>query len=99
MTINIFSTLLPCLTLASIMALIIQRKHLLMSLLALEGMILTLALFLALLMGSISQLETFLCIILLTFGACEASLGLALLVCMTRSYGTDLVKSLTINKC
>jgi len=38
-------------------------------------------------------------IILLTFGACEASLGLRIIVLMSRSYGSDMIKSLRINKC
>jgi NADH:ubiquinone oxidoreductase subunit K len=38
-------------------------------------------------------------LILLTFGACEASLGLRLIVIISRFYGRDILKSLTINKC
>lgn len=38
-------------------------------------------------------------IVLLTFGACEASLGLSLIVIISRFYGSDILKSLSINKC
>lgn len=38
-------------------------------------------------------------IVILTFGACEASLGLRLIVIMSRYYGRDLFKSLSTNKC
>ena len=38
-------------------------------------------------------------IILLTFGACEARLGLSLIVIISRYYGRDIFKSLSTNKC
>nr|ALS46302.1 NADH dehydrogenase subunit 4L [Glycinde armigera] len=73
-----------------------QRHHLLMSLLAFEGVILTLVL---LSITSLSSNELFITFVLLTFAACEASLGLACLISMTRSYGNDHFNSLSINKC
>lgn len=82
-----------------IYTLIIQRKHLLISLLCLEGLILTLTPFIVFTMGNFPQNNTYLFIILLTFGACEASLGLSLLVSITRMFGNDLINLLTRNKC
>nr|YP_009493562.1 NADH dehydrogenase subunit 4L [Cryptonome barbada]AWN55977.1 NADH dehydrogenase subunit 4L [Cryptonome barbada] len=79
------------------MAFLLQRKHLLMALLSLEAIILSLT-FLAS-AASFNSSETFFCIIILSFGACEASLGLALVVLMLRATGSDMVSSLTINKC
>lgn len=38
-------------------------------------------------------------VIILTIGACEARLGLSILVIMSRSYGSDLIKSVSTNKC
>lgn len=38
-------------------------------------------------------------IIILTFGACEARLGLRIIVLISRTYGSDKLNSLTINKC
>jgi NADH-ubiquinone oxidoreductase chain 4L len=38
-------------------------------------------------------------IILLSIGACEARLGLALIVLMSRTYGSDKIQSVTANKC
>uniref|UniRef100_UPI0030FEB576 NADH dehydrogenase subunit 4L n=1 Tax=Phyllodoce medipapillata TaxID=868040 RepID=UPI0030FEB576 len=73
-----------------------QRRHLLMSLLALEGIILTLVLMLVL---TSSDLELFYIFILVSFGACEASLGLACLVSMMRAYGNDHIKGLSGLKC
>nr|YP_009136892.1 NADH dehydrogenase subunit 4L [Goniada japonica]AKE32089.1 NADH dehydrogenase subunit 4L [Goniada japonica] len=87
---------IPIMTMSSIILLIIQRQHLLMSLLALEGIILTLTLMIIMIS---SPNELFLSFVLLTMAACEASLGLACLVAMTRSYGNDHFMSLSINKC
>uniref|UniRef100_UPI0030FE96A0 NADH dehydrogenase subunit 4L n=1 Tax=Struwela camposi TaxID=2859449 RepID=UPI0030FE96A0 len=80
-----------------ISTLILQRKHILMSLLALEGSMLTLV-FSMMLLSSI-QYNTHLLPLILTFGACEASIGLALLVVLTRSYGSDMVNLMSLSKC
>nr|ALQ78797.1 NADH dehydrogenase subunit 4L [Glycera capitata] len=83
-------------TLSCLVTMITQRRHLLMALLALESVMLTLAL--VIIMFS-STNELFMSFILLTIAACEASLGLACLVITTRSYGNDYLKSLSLNKC
>nr|ALS46251.1 NADH dehydrogenase subunit 4L [Glycera unicornis] len=83
-------------TLFALMTMITQRRHLLMTLLALEGVMLTLTLIIIIMF---SPNELFLSFILLTLAACEASLGLACLVIITRSYGNDHLKSLSPNKC
>nr|AVW86185.1 NADH dehydrogenase subunit 4L [Eulepethus nanhaiensis] len=95
----ISSSLIPFSTFATIITLVIQRNHLLMALLSLEAMILTLTLLSISSTSFINQAELFFSMILLTFGACEASLGLACLVAMARSYGNDQINSLNINKC
>jgi len=84
---------------AIILALLIQRSHFLIRLLCLEGIILRTVLFIPILIYSISIFLPTIRIIILTFGACEASLGLSLLVKMSRSYGSDIMSSLSINKC
>nr|AOR07198.1 NADH dehydrogenase subunit 4L [Mesenchytraeus cf. pedatus SL-2017] len=84
---------------AMIMALLIQRSHFLMSLLCLEGIMLSTVLFIPIMMYSMSLILPTISIIMLTFGACEASLGLSLLVKMSRSYGSDMMSSLSTNKC
>nr|AOR07200.1 NADH dehydrogenase subunit 4L [Mesenchytraeus antaeus] len=84
---------------AMILALLMQRSHFLMSLLCLEGIMLSTVLFVPLMMYSSSILLPTISIIMLTFGACEASLGLSLLVKMSRSYGSDMMSSLSTNKC
>lgn len=85
--------------LIAMVALIIQQSHLLITLLTLERLILSIILLIPLtLTYSRINLNT-LRVILLSFGACEASLGLRLLVTISRTMGTDLVSNLTINKC
>nr|YP_010960400.1 NADH dehydrogenase subunit 4L [Malacocephalus laevis]WNH37764.1 NADH dehydrogenase subunit 4L [Malacocephalus laevis] len=77
-----------------------HRTHLLSALICLEGMLLSL--FTA---SSLSALQSEspnassnpLCI--LTFSACEASTGLALLVATARTHGTDHLKKLNLLKC
>lgn len=84
---------------ATTIALLTQRSHFLISLLCLEGIMLSLVLFIPSLIYSLQISLPTIRIILLTFGACEASLGLRILVHISRSYGSDIIKSLTINKC
>nr|ALS46289.1 NADH dehydrogenase subunit 4L [Glycera fallax] len=83
-------------TMFTILTMAAQRRHLLMALLALESVMLTLTLIVIM---TFSSNELFMSFILLTVAACEASLGLACLVIMTRSYGNDLFKSLSLSKC
>lgn len=83
----------------TIVALLAQRSHLLIALLCLEGIILRLVLYIPSLIYIIQLSIPSISIILLTFGACEARLGLRILVYMSRSYGSDIIKSLSINKC
>nr|YP_009331664.1 NADH dehydrogenase subunit 4L [Paraleonnates uschakovi]APG32417.1 NADH dehydrogenase subunit 4L [Paraleonnates uschakovi] len=91
-----FTSVTPILVLIMLICTVMQRKHLLMALLALEGAILTLIL----LMISLNQaMEGMAILSTLTFGACGASIGLACMVAMARSYGNDLIGSLSINKC
>lgn len=81
-------------------ALITQRTHLLISLFCLEGILLSLVLMIpTMLHSSIILNAPTLALILLTLGACEARLGLRLMVNMSRMYGSDILSSLTSNKC
>ena len=91
-----FIALLPCMVLSAIITVIFQRKHLLIALLAFEGIILGL---IRLYIFISPNSDMFIAIILLTIGACEASLGLACLVNITRSYGNDHISSITLSKC
>nr|YP_009166772.1 NADH dehydrogenase subunit 4L [Conus tribblei]ALC75032.1 NADH dehydrogenase subunit 4L [Conus tribblei] len=84
--------------LVSMLTLSLQYKHLLSILLSLEAM--TMSLFV--LMFSMSSNITLMgesSLILITLGACEASLGLAILVAIIRAEGNDYVSSFSMHKC
>lgn len=83
----------------ALITLLIQRTHFLMSLLSLEGIILTTVLFIPISIYSRSIIIPSIRIILLTFGACEARLGLRLIVYISRSHGSDIISILSLNKC
>lgn len=70
-----------------------------MSLLCLERIILRLVLIVTLVTAATTLTSAALRVIILTLGACEARLGLGLLVVMSRTYGRDLINSLSRNKC
>lgn len=78
---------------------IIQHKHFLISLFSLEGIILTLVALIPISLNSFRISSATISLIILTFGACEARLGLRLIVLISRYYGSDIFKSLSINKC
>lgn len=82
----------------SVLTLCLQYKHLLSALLRLEAI--TLSLF-VLLVRCCSRLriEGEICLILITMGACEARLGLAILVSLIRTHGNDYVSSFSAHKC
>ena len=88
--------LLLLITLTPLLLLLLQRKHLLISLLILEIIILTLTPLFAL--STALWADAFFIPFLLSLGACEASLGLALLVSLMRLHGSDLTRTLTANK-
>jgi NADH-ubiquinone oxidoreductase chain 4L len=84
---------------SAILALIIQQSHFLIALLCLEGIILNIVLFVPLIMYNLALFVPSIRIIMLTFGACEASLGLSLIVKMSRSFGSDILLTSSTNKC
>jgi NADH:ubiquinone oxidoreductase subunit K len=76
-----------------------QQDHLLIALLALEGITLRLVLVIPLTITINLLPVSASCIIMLSIGACEAGLGLALIVAASRSTGNDILNTLSINKC
>nr|YP_009412986.1 NADH dehydrogenase subunit 4L [Vaejovis smithi]APW29078.1 NADH dehydrogenase subunit 4L [Vaejovis smithi] len=95
---NYFSILGLILFLISLIAFSTRLKHVISMLLSLEMM--ALGVFLALAsMIMMKGNEDFILIPFLTMVVCEGSLGLSLLVMMTRFFGNDLLKSsnLTFN--
>jgi NADH-ubiquinone oxidoreductase chain 4L len=82
-----------------LIAFMLQQSHLLITLLTLEGLILRLVLVIPIVLRINSQPLGVIRVLILTLGACEARLGLALLVILARSFGSDIVRNLSINKC
>nr|YP_007626337.1 NADH dehydrogenase subunit 4L [Mazama rufina]YP_007626571.1 NADH dehydrogenase subunit 4L [Pudu mephistophiles]AEP21671.1 NADH dehydrogenase subunit 4L [Mazama rufina]AEP22061.1 NADH dehydrogenase subunit 4L [Pudu mephistophiles] len=84
----------------SLAGLLMYRSHLMSSLLCLEGMMLSLFVMATLtILNSHFTLASMMPIILLVFAACEAALGLSLLVMVSNSYGTDYVQNLNLLQC
>ncbi|YP_850996.1 NADH dehydrogenase subunit 4L (mitochondrion) [Priapulus caudatus] len=75
-----------------------NRKHLLAVLLSVEFIMLSLFWFISLMLMDFFSVG-FISLIFLTFVVCEASLGLALLVCLIRSHGVDFFDTMNILKC
>uniref|UniRef100_A0A7N4PX06 NADH-ubiquinone oxidoreductase chain 4L n=1 Tax=Sarcophilus harrisii TaxID=9305 RepID=A0A7N4PX06_SARHA len=97
LSINI--NLIVAFTLALI-GVLIYRSHLISTLLCLEGIILSLFILITLLIThfhifSISIIP----LILLVFSACEAGIGLALLVKISTTHGNDYVQNLNLLQC
>ena len=83
---------------ASILRLVLQRIHFLIALLCLECIILGLFYSFAKLLF-FRSIEIYLSFILLTFSACEACVGLALLVSLARIFGKDFFRVICLHKC
>nr|BDQ44066.1 NADH dehydrogenase subunit 4L [Pheretima lactea] len=96
---NTTLTIMCLLPILAMINMLFNQSHFLMTLLSLEGITLSLVLFVPLVLMNSTAPNTSMSVIMLTFGACEASLGLGLMVSMSRSYGNDMLKSLTAAKC
>nr|BCD55994.1 NADH dehydrogenase subunit 4L [Ficedula owstoni] len=84
----------------SSLGLAFHRTHLISALLCLESMMLSM--YLALTMWPIqmqASSSTILPILMLTFSACEAGTGLALLVASTRTHGSDHLHNFNLLQC
>nr|QLD22549.1 NADH dehydrogenase subunit 4L [Microsciurus flaviventer] len=94
-TLNLFLAYL-----ASLLGMFIYRSHLMSSLLCLEGMMLSMFITITLTtLNTHFMLSFALPVILLVFAACEAAVGLALLVMVSNTYGMDYVQNLNILQC
>nr|AXV54268.1 NADH dehydrogenase subunit 4L [Nesiotites hidalgo] len=84
----------------ALLGLLMYRSHLMSSLLCLEGMMLTLFIMGVILILNLHfTLSSMLPIILLVFAACEAAVGLSLLVMVSNTYGVDYVQNLNLLQC
>nr|QOU09854.1 NADH dehydrogenase subunit 4L [Lemniscomys striatus] len=76
------------------------RSHLMSTLLCLEGMMLSLFMMISMItLNSNSMVMMSIPIVILVFAACEAAVGLALLVKVSNTYGTDFVQNLNLLQC
>nr|WKN81047.1 NADH dehydrogenase subunit 4L [Rhacophorus burmanus] len=82
-----------------LIGLLFHRTHLLSALLCLEGMMLTIFVTMSLLPSMLTLTPLMLPLILLSMSACEAGLGLSLMVATARSHGNDNLTTLNILQC
>nr|YP_009383608.1 NADH dehydrogenase subunit 4L [Zelandoperla fenestrata]ARS43780.1 NADH dehydrogenase subunit 4L [Zelandoperla fenestrata] len=75
-----------------------KRKHLLLTLLSLEFIVLSLFLFLFIYLNFLNY-ELFFSMMFLTFSVCEGALGLSILVSMIRTHGNDYFQSFSVLQC
>nr|YP_009773435.1 NADH dehydrogenase subunit 4L [Acanthochitona avicula]QIZ12684.1 NADH dehydrogenase subunit 4L [Acanthochitona avicula] len=97
---NFFNPLLTLGLLSSVSALIticLQRKHILNALIILEILMVSIFLILISLAAALHN-EGLMIFIILTLAACEASMGLAMLVILIRTHGNDYMTSISSNK-
>uniref|UniRef100_UPI0030FEF9C8 NADH dehydrogenase subunit 4L n=1 Tax=Erinaceus concolor TaxID=37316 RepID=UPI0030FEF9C8 len=79
---------------------LLYRHHLMSSLLCLEGTMLATYIFISIVSLNMHFTTTYMMpLVILVFAACEAALGLALLVKMFNYYGNDYVQNLNLLKC
>nr|ASM82822.1 NADH dehydrogenase subunit 4L [Cerapanorpa obtusa] len=75
-----------------------KRKHLLVTLLSLEFIVLSLF-FIMFMYLNFYDYETYFSMMFLVFSVCEGALGLAILVSMIRTHGNDFFQSFSILQC
>uniref|UniRef100_A0A8I5NRN2 NADH-ubiquinone oxidoreductase chain 4L n=2 Tax=Cercopithecinae TaxID=9528 RepID=A0A8I5NRN2_PAPAN len=84
----------------SLLGILTYRSHLISSLLCLEGIILSLFIISTLTASNIHfSLANIIPIALLVFAACEAAVGLALLISISSTYGLDYIHKLSLLQC
>nr|ADK72579.1 NADH dehydrogenase subunit 4L [Ctenomys rionegrensis] len=84
----------------SFLGIMMYRSHMMSSLLCLEGMMLSLFILSITIMLNYHYILAFSTpLILLVFAACEAAVGLALLVMISNTYGIDYVQNLNLLQC
>nr|YP_009158961.1 NADH dehydrogenase subunit 4L [Sicista concolor]AIG99675.1 NADH dehydrogenase subunit 4L [Sicista concolor] len=76
------------------------RTHLMSTLLCLEGMMLSIFVLSSITSLNLHNILSFIYpVVILVFAACEAAIGLALLVMISNSYGNDYVQNLNLLQC
>nr|QIJ98777.1 NADH dehydrogenase subunit 4L [Ochotona cansus]QIJ98790.1 NADH dehydrogenase subunit 4L [Ochotona cansus]QIJ98803.1 NADH dehydrogenase subunit 4L [Ochotona cansus]QIJ98816.1 NADH dehydrogenase subunit 4L [Ochotona cansus]QIJ98829.1 NADH dehydrogenase subunit 4L [Ochotona cansus] len=84
----------------ALLGMLVYRSHLMSSLLCLEGMMLSLFMLATIISLNMNFTNSFMFpVILLVFAACEAAVGLALLVMVSNTYGMDYIHNLNLLQC
>nr|AIG23365.1 NADH dehydrogenase subunit 4L [Parantechinus apicalis]CBJ55410.1 NADH dehydrogenase subunit 4L [Parantechinus apicalis] len=79
---------------------LMYRSHLMSTLLCLEGMMLSLFILMTILISHFHMFSLSMTpLILLVFSACEAGVGLALLVKISTTHGNDFIQNLNLLQC
>lgn len=81
-----------------LMVFVSSRKHLLVTLISLEFIVLVIYLFIYRFLSLISY-EYYFSIVFLTFRVCEGSLGLSILVSLIRTHGRDYFQIYNVLQC
>nr|CVK87356.1 NADH dehydrogenase subunit 4L [Placobdella parasitica] len=93
---NMVMSLLPLIALLNLM---LYKNHFLHLLLCLEIITLSMLMFLSMNFLLMNIPLPLVSVVMLTLGACEASLGLTLLVLMVRLFGNDYMSNISMSKC
>nr|ABP82051.1 NADH dehydrogenase subunit 4L [Microcebus rufus] len=84
----------------ALLGMLMFRSHMMSSLLCLEGMMLSMFTLSTLTILDMQFTMSFtMPILLLVFAACEAAIGLALLVMVSNNYGLDYIQNLNLLQC
>nr|AWV84429.1 NADH dehydrogenase subunit 4L [Tettigades sarcinatrix]AWV84442.1 NADH dehydrogenase subunit 4L [Tettigades sarcinatrix] len=83
---------------SGIVSLCLARKHIMLSLLSLEFIILSLFCIFSITV-TIMISESYMMLMFLTFSVCEGVVGLSILVMMIRSHGNDYLSSINLSLC
>nr|YP_009184460.1 NADH dehydrogenase subunit 4L [Myrmecophaga tridactyla]ALO62534.1 NADH dehydrogenase subunit 4L [Myrmecophaga tridactyla] len=96
---SIYMNIMLAFTVA-LLGLLMYRSHLMSSLLCLEGMMLSLFVLSTItILNTWFTLSSMMPVMLMVFAACEAAVGLALLVTVSNTYGLDYVQNLNLLQC
>nr|AWV84390.1 NADH dehydrogenase subunit 4L [Platypedia putnami] len=95
---NLFLICYLMMYMSGIISLCLTRKHIILSLLSLEFIILSLFCMLSLMLLKMSS-EYYMLLIFLVFGVCEGVIGLSVLITMIRSHGNDYIMSMSLSTC
>nr|AWV84403.1 NADH dehydrogenase subunit 4L [Tettigades dumfriesi] len=83
---------------SGVMSLCLARKHIMLSLLSLEFIILSLFCVFSFIVINMMS-ESYMMLLFLTFSVCEGVAGLSILVTMIRSHGNDHLASINLSTC